>query len=213
MRSVPTSSNASQLQQVLKRNLPISLYPLCSPLNGASRAGNQAVNAAVEQGNVVLAAGTYTSSRKCPWCSHIAPSGNADGKYAPGPPRRRSTSARRRRRTHAHTYRTTAGAWASSFREPTPSHRARTGHTPSRRSIAAPHTVGFVADLLDIYPSETFDPPVADSPRATPNFFGVSECVYVVLRAVSPCPFASILLRRCLMVATRGPLRPRTKTA
>ncbi|KAJ7876730.1 hypothetical protein B0H14DRAFT_3436477 [Mycena olivaceomarginata] len=43
------------------------------------------------------------------------------------------------------------------------------------------------------------------SPRATPNFFGASECVYVVLRAVSPCPFASILLAPLELATTENP--------
>ncbi|KAJ7181146.1 subtilisin-like serine protease [Mycena filopes] len=147
-------------------------------LNGVSRAGNQAVNGAVDQGiHVVVAAGND----------------NADAcKYTPASAEKAITVGASTQ-TDARAYFSNHGPCVDVF---APGLNILSTYTGARdasvvmsgTSMAAPHTAGLVAYLLGIYPARTFDPVFADArPLAAPSR------VYAVLRMALPRPFAGLL--------------------
>ncbi|KAJ6582338.1 peptidase S8/S53 domain-containing protein [Mycena capillaripes] len=155
-------------------------------LNGISRAGNQAVNSAVDQGiHVVVAAGND----------------NADAcKYTPGSAEK-AIVVGASTQTDARAYFSNHGACVDVFAPGLNVLSAYKGGrhaaaTMSGTSMAAPHTAGLVAYLLGVYPSATFDPPVGggtDAAGVAPSFFDAFRRIYAVLRAVLPRPFAAFL--------------------
>ncbi|KAJ7648705.1 peptidase S8/S53 domain-containing protein [Mycena polygramma] len=137
-------------------------------LRSVSRAGNQAINGAVQQGiHVVVAAGND----------------NADAcKSTPGSAER-AIVVGASTQTDARAYFSNHGA----ARAPRP--------TMSGTSMAAPHAAGLVAYLLGVYPSSTFDPVFGKEHMLLAPAFAPQRLfdVYAVLRAVLPRPLASLL--------------------
>ncbi|KAJ7148565.1 peptidase S8/S53 domain-containing protein [Mycena crocata] len=163
-------------------------------LRGASRAGNQAINAAVEQGiHFVVAAGND----------------NADAcKYTPASAELAITvgaSTQSDERAYFSNHGPCVDVFApgmnilSTFRGSPDAITVMSG-----TSMAAPHTSGLVAYLLGIYPSATFDPVFAKAfPTLEPQSqrqFNAPSRIYSILRAALPRPFASLL------PAPRGPV-------
>ncbi|KAJ7339038.1 hypothetical protein DFH08DRAFT_964089 [Mycena albidolilacea] len=152
MRSVPTSSNARQLQQAPKSNPPISLYPSAAPQRSIARG---------------------KPGRKC----------------RGGTGKRRSGSWKRRRERLQVRARSAEKAIDVGASTQTDARAYVSNH-----SSCVDAFVPGVNVLQDLSSCKGGPHAFATTlPEQPPNFFGASECAYVVPRAVSPRPFASIL--------------------
>ncbi|KAJ7509585.1 peptidase S8/S53 domain-containing protein [Mycena galericulata] len=161
-------------------------------LRGVSRAGNQAVNGAVEQGiHFVVAAGNDNADA----CNNTP--GSAEKAITVG------ASTQSDERAYFSNHGPCVDVFApglnvlSTFKGPGNDASA----TMSGTSMASPHTAGLVAYLLGLYPAATFDPVfgkaalfppalLAQQPLDTPP---LGSRLYSVLRAVLPEPFAHLL--------------------
>ncbi|KAJ7905903.1 peptidase S8/S53 domain-containing protein [Mycena leptocephala] len=153
-------------------------------LQGVSRAGNQAINAAVDQGiHVVVAAGND----------------NADAcKYTPGSAEKAivvGASTQHDERAYFSNRGPCVDVFAPGLNIlSTFMGRRDATATMSGTSMASPHTAGLVAYLLGIYPSATFDPVFGkEFLMQSQHQFDAPSRIYAVLRAVLPHPFASLL--------------------
>ncbi|KAJ7464336.1 peptidase S8/S53 domain-containing protein [Mycena latifolia] len=163
-------------------------------LSGVSRAGNQAIDAAVQQGvHFVVAAGNDNADA----CKYTPAS--ADKAIAVG------ASTQNDERAYFSNHGSCVDLFAPGLSVvSTWKGASDASATLSGTSMASPHTAGLVAYLLGIYPSATFDPvfetaalPLAQRPLG----------VYALLRAALPRPFASLL-----PAAWAGPEGPPTLT-
>jgi cerevisin len=170
-------------------------------LQGVSRAGNQAINAAVDQGiHVVVAAGTsrctYLAS---PILMHVPGNDNADAcKYTPGSAEKAivvGASTQHDERAYFSNRGPCVDVFAPGLNIlSTFMGRRDATATMSGTSMASPHTAGLVAYLLGIYPSATFDPVFGkEFLMQSQHQFDAPSRIYAVLRAVLPHPFASLL--------------------
>ncbi|KAJ7736573.1 peptidase S8/S53 domain-containing protein [Mycena maculata] len=162
-------------------------------LRGVSRAGNQAVNGAIEKGiHFVVAAGNDDADA----CTYTPASSNAITVGA---------STQNDERAYFSNHGPCVDVFApglnvlSTFKGTLDATAVMSG-----TSMASPHTVGLVAYLLGIYPSHTFDPVFGSAFGFLPPAQQVQHPldVYALLRAAFPWPFANLL------PAPRAPERP-----
>ncbi|KAJ6614096.1 subtilisin-like serine protease [Mycena sp. CBHHK59/15] len=164
-----------------------------------SRALNQALNAAVDQGiHIAVAAGNYNEDA----CASSP--GSAEKVITVG------ASTQSDERAYFSNHGPCVDVFApglnvlSTFKG-----RDDATATLSGTSMASPHTAGLVAYLLGIYPSATFDPvfshdllPPALQPQRT---FSAPSRIYTILRAVLPRPIAGLLPDLWVPEAAAGP--------